>query len=250
MSYETWRGKMYADEQEVASAALFTYESEHGLKHGVDRMDIVFGILKNYRPLKQIIINILATMDVQREKLGHTRPNEYFQASEPQLKVFRDHFSRYENRGALSDLYAKCTPYFNRLEAKRQRAIDRVVFEDEFASDSVAVTQELLRVRKELEALKQAVQDRAVFHVTQVAVISMDDTDFLKYYRSADGNDPDTDIHYIKIKCIADAKALREQGFNGKIVYTLSGLNHKQHKAIMEVFNPPQKRKVLNQFYN
>lgn len=248
MSYETWKGKMYDDEQSVSSAALFTYENEHGLKYGVERMDIVFGILKNYRPLKQIIINILATMDIQRERLSHTRPNEYFQASEPQLKVFRDYFSRYENRGALSDLYAKCTPYFNRLESKRQRAIDRVVFEDEFASDSVAVTQELLRVRKELETLKKAVADNATFKVKQVAVIALDDADFLKNYCETDKND--TRAHRIKITSVEDAKVLLEQGFNGKVFSTLSGLNHKQHKAIMEVFNPPQKRKVLSNFYN
>lgn len=248
MSYETWQGKRYDDEQSVSSAALFTYESEHGLKYGVERMDIIFRYLKGYGNLPQILKNILGTMDMQREKLSFTKPLEHFKASEKQLNVFRDHFSRYGNRSALNDILINCTPQFAELDRKRQRAIDRVVFEDEFASDSVAVTQELLRVRKELEALKQAVQDRAVFHVTQVAVISMDDADFLKHYCTTDENNPT--IHYIKIECIADAKALREQGFNGNIVSTLSGLNHKQHRQIMEVFNPPQKRKVLNQFYN
>lgn len=248
MSYETWKGKMYDDEQSVSSAALFTYESEHGTKYACERMDIVFGILKNYRPLKQIIINILATMDIQRERLSHTRPNEYFQASEPQLKVFRDYFSRYENRGALSDLYAKCTPYFNGLEAKRQRAIDKVVFEDEFASDSVAVTQELLRVRKELEVLKKAVADNATFKVKQVAVIALDDADFVKWYCSTDEISPS--INYIKITKVSEAIVLHNEGFSSDITSTLSGLNHKQHRQIMEVFNPPQKREVLNQFYN
>lgn len=248
MSYETWQGKRYDDEQSVSSAALFTYENEHGLKYGVERMDIVFGILKNYRPLKQIIINILATMDIQRERLSHTRPNEYFQASEPQLKVFRDYFSRYENRGALSDLYAKCTPYFNRLEAKRQRAIDRVVFEDEFMSDGVLVTQELLKVRKELEVLKKAVADNATFKVKQVAVIALDDADFVKWYCSTDEISPS--INYIKITKVSEAIVLHNEGFSSDITSTLSGLNHKQHRQIMEVFNPPQKRKVLNKFYN
>jgi hypothetical protein len=248
MSYETWQGKRYDDEQSVSSAALFTYESEHGLKYGVERMDIVFRYLKGYSNLPQILKNILGTMEMQREKLSHIRPNEYFKASEKQLNVFRDHFSRYENRSGLNDILINCTPQFAEPERKRQRAIDRVVFEDEFMSDGVLVTQELLRVRKELETLKKAVADNATFKVKQVAVIALDDADFVKWYCSTDEIDPS--INYIKITKVSEAIVLHNEGFSSDITSTLSGLNHKQHKAIMEVFNPPQKRKVLNKFYN